>query len=491
MIAVTDADAIHGFLSDASNAQGGAADIVYYPESERDVLEVLAECRRNRMPVTVSGAGTGLAGGRVPVGGAVLATSRMNRILSIDSDNYTAIVQPGVRLGELQLEVERLNRLYPPDPTERSCSVGGTVATNASGARSFKYGPTRAFIQRLRLITSGGELLQLERGQTFASGLQMSIVSDQGRRFDFELPRYSMPNIKHAAGYYVHPDMDAIDLFIGSEGTLGVVTEIETRLIDLPQRIFSGIVFFPEESATRGFVDEARSRSRMTASGSAADIEARALEFMDKPSLELIRPKYHTIPANAHGGAIWFEQESSEERETTLLEEWNDLIVRYDGMIEVSWFALSQEDQNRMRAFRHAIPESVYEYLTENDQVKLGTDMAVPDDNLTALLEFYRNQLRERDIHAVIYGHIGNSHLHVNMLCQSREEHARALEAYRLMVEFALQLGGTISAEHGVGKIKKQYLRMMYGDRAIGDMRRVKSSLDPDGLLGRGTMFEP
>lgn len=492
MIVKTEPDLIHGFLTDASNAPGGHADAVFFPESEDDVLAAVEECRRRDWRITTSGAGTGLAGGRVPYGGGVIATNRMNRILGIDPDSFRGLAQPGVILGEYQQEVERHNRLYPPDPTERTCFLGGTVSTNASGARTFKYGPTRPFIQRLRLVTSDAEVIELPRGMHRAKEGAVSFTALSGRRYDVQLPRYSMPDIKHAAGYYVKPDMDAIDLFIGSEGTLGIVTEIETSLIELPERLFSGIVFFPHEEATLRFVDAVRTRSHASrdAGGTLQDIDARALEFMDRASLDLILHRYPDIPNAAAGGAVWFEQESTDESESALLEKWYDIIVESGGMIDQSWFAVSPEDQRSMRQFRHAVPESVYEYLTQNDQVKLGTDMAVSVAKLPELMGFYRRTLNDASIRAVTYGHIGDAHLHVNMLCTSREEYQRAIDVYRRMVETVLGFGGTISAEHGVGKIKKQYLRMMFGDKAIDSMRAVKRVLDPRGVLGYGTMFD-
>lgn len=487
----TDQEHILPYLTDASNAPGGEAEVVFFPHNEDEILQAIAYCRSQGLRMTVSGAGTGLAGGRVPLGGAVIATERMNRVVAINPETYSAIVEPGVILGEFQREVEQKHRLYPPDPTERSCFVGGTVSTNSSGARTFKYGPTRNFVDRLRMITAQGERLDVRRGDTYAQGNRLSLVAESGRVYDVTLPSYTMPDLKHAAGYFVRPGMDAIDLFIGSEGTLGIVTEIHTRLIHLPSGLFSGIVFFPDESSTLAFVDEARSRSKSRdTSGAETHIDARALEFMDRHSLDLIRPRYPDIPVAAMGGAVWFEQETTEETESDVMMAWHDLVIRSGGLVDSSWFAVTEERQQRMRQFRHAIPETVYEYLTEHGQIKLGTDMAVPDSRLHELIAYYRSELKQLGIRAVTYGHIGNSHLHVNMLCRGDEEYQRARCVYDGMVDTALSLGGTISAEHGVGKIKKSYLMRMYGAHAISEMRRLKRIFDPEGLLGVGTMFD-
>jgi len=492
MIVKQEQDEIEGYLKDASNLPGGHAERVYLPESEEQVIAALGECRSNGVKVTVAGAGTGLAGGRVPFGGAVIGTARLNRVAAIDADRLRAIVQPGVILGGFQAEVERLGLFYPPDPTERSCFIGGTIATNSSGARTFKYGPTRSFIEGLRIVLADGDLLHLRRGEVFANGYHLVLATASGRTIELELPRYVMPATKHAAGYYIHPGMDAIDLFIGSEGTLGIVTEAELRLIPFHERIFSGVVFFPDEGVMLDFVDEARARSRQTRSSGANgdDIEARALEYIDAAALDLIRSRVPNIPGGAEGGAIWFEQETTEETEEGLLGAWYDLILRHRGLAEDSWFAIGAEDQRKMRAFRHAVPEAVYEHITEHGQTKLGTDMAVPDEHFRELLAFYRSQFTANGLATVVYGHIGNCHLHANIFADGSEQFARARKVYESLVDRALELGGTISAEHGIGKLKKAYLEKLYGSEGVESMRRLKHGLDRRGLIGSGTMFD-
>lgn len=492
MIVKQDQDEIQDFLRDASNMPGGHADRVYFPATEDDVIAALAECRRLGLRVTVSGAGTGLAGGRIPFGGGVIATSRMNRIISIDPDALRAIVEPGVILGEFQAEVERLGVFYPPDPTERTCFIGGTIATNSSGARTFKYGPTRNFIEALDIVMADGDRLRIRRGEHRADGNLLRLVTESGRAIDLTLPAYTMPRTKHAAGYFIHPGMDAIDLFIGAEGTLGIVTRIEVRLLRLPEKLFSGIIFFPDERSTLDFVEEARDRSREQGAdrGDAVEIEARAMEYIDANSLELIRDSFPTIPEDAAGGAIWIEQETTDETDEALLGLWYGLMLKHGALVDASWFAIGEEDQRRMRHFRHAVPEAVYEQITGQAQTKLGTDMAVPDPHFRELLAFYRDQFQMHDLRNVIYGHIGNSHLHANLFASGDEEFRTAKEVYNRLVDKALSLGGTISAEHGVGKLKTSYLVKMYGQEAIEGMRRLKLGLDPDGILGVGTMFD-
>src|SRR5437764_6057072 len=268
MLVKSDQDAIQSFLADASNLAGGHASRVLVPETSEEVADALARATRERTPVTIAGAGTGIVGGRVPFGGVVLSTQRLNHIGEIvrEGAGGRATAGAGVVLADFQREVRSRGLLYPPDPTESSCYLGGTVATNASGARSFKYGPTRAYVRRLKVALATGDLLDIRRGETFADAEgRVHVTLGGGRSIDAHLPSYTMPATrKHAAGYYVAPGMDLIDLFVGSEGTLGVITETEVSLLAQPEGVLSGVVFFREEDGLLAFVREARVRSLRT-----------------------------------------------------------------------------------------------------------------------------------------------------------------------------------------------------------------------------------
>src|SRR5215470_405988 len=171
----SDPDEIQSFLSDASYIREGHADCVVLPETIEEISEILASANHDRVPVTISGAGTGTVGGRVAFGGIILATDRLNQIKNIDPQHSRAVAQPGVILSDLQSSVESKGLLYPPDPTERGCFLGGTIATNASGARTFKYGPTRRYIERLKIVLADGEVVDVRRGDVRASGRQLHV----------------------------------------------------------------------------------------------------------------------------------------------------------------------------------------------------------------------------------------------------------------------------------------------------------------------------
>lgn len=482
---------IEPFLGDASNLPGGFAEAVIQPETEEEVASVLRDCTERNIPVTIAGAGTGLAGGRIPAGGIVLSLARMNRILEVDRENLLAVVEPGVILHTLEQHLYELGLLYPPDPTERGGQLGGNVATNASGARTFKYGPTRDWIEGLHVILSTGEKLSLRRNRFRANGHDLVLQTDSGTELKVKVPRYIMPaTSKHAAGYYARPDMDGTDLFIGSEGTLGVVTRIWLRLTELPVKLFSGIVFFSDENQTLDFVEEIRQRSRsVQKTDSGTELEARALEFVDSNALEFIREAYPSIPLEAKGGAVWFEQEiASDEHEDGLISEWAEVIERHSSLMDDSWFGLTEKDQQKMRDFRHAVPSAAYEFISAHRMKKFGTDMAVPDDRFREMLGYYRSHINASGLKNLTWGHIGNSHLHVNLLPENAEQAQTAQLIYDSSVTEALKLGGTVSAEHGIGKLKKKYLRQMYGEEGIEEMDALRRILDPGGILGKGTM---
>ena len=469
------ADEIQSYLSDASFIREGHAERVVLPESVEEVSEILASANRERVPVTVSGAGTGTVGGRVAFGGIVLATDKLNHIKSIVHDEHGgfAVVEAGVILSDLQRAVDHESLLYPPDPTERGCFVGGNVATNASGARTFKYGPTRNYVRALKVVLASGEVLDLRRGDVRAdTGGRIRVGS-----VEVKLPSYRLPNTrKNASGYFVAPEMDAVDLFIGSEGTLGVICEVEVRLLPKPEGLLSGVVFFADEADVLALVSDVRAHG-----------DARALEFFDRESLNFLRQKYSTIPEEA-AGAIFFEQETNEATEEAVLSAWQELLDKHHALAD-SWFATNEQDQAKLREFRHQLPVLMNEWFARYRQRKVSTDMAVSDDAFPGLFRLYKETLQSSGMRYTIFGHIGDNHVHVNILPRDDAEGARARELYVQFLKYAASAGGTLSAEHGVGKLKRDYLHFFYNDEQLREMAALKKALDPNGILGRDNIF--
>jgi D-lactate dehydrogenase (cytochrome) len=217
-------------------------------------------------------------------------------------------------------------------------------------------------------------------------------------------------------------------------------------------------------------------------------LDARALEYFDLESLRFLRQKYETVPAHAVG-AIFFEQETTPSTEDALMNEWLSLIETHQALTDQSWFATNEQDQAKLREFRHALPVLMNEWFARYGQKKVSTDMAVPDDQFAGMLAFYQDALRGGDLRYTIFGHIGDNHVHVNILPRDAEEARKAWEIYLKFIRRAVEVGGTISAEHGIGKLKREYLRELYGDAHLREMAALKRAFDPGGILGRGNIF--
>ena len=237
MIIKTNPDEFENYVVDASNFKGNC-EAVYFPETIDEIVSIIKEANTNKTKVTIAGNRTGLTGACVPQNGIVIATDKLNRILEINSEKFYAVVEPAVLLSDLQKEFKAQNFFYPPDPTETNCYIGGTVATNASGAKTFKFGPTRDYVIGLQVVLPNGEVLDLERGKQKANRYNLTLTTQSGKNISLEIPDYTFPAVKNASGYFVKKDMDAIDLFIGSEGTLGVITKIKLRASSLSRRFY-------------------------------------------------------------------------------------------------------------------------------------------------------------------------------------------------------------------------------------------------------------
>ncbi len=495
MIVKTQRDELENYLIDASNLQGGFAEKLFIPESADEIADILKDANENKISVTVSGARTGTVGGAIPFGGYVISLEKLNKIKEINREEKYAVVESGVILNDFQKQVESENLFYPPDPTEWSCQIGGTVATNASGARSFKYGATRNFVERLEVVLADGEILDLTRGENFSDDGILDLQTRNGKTIEIKLPTYAQPNVrKNTSGYFSGEKVDAIDLFIGSEGTLGIITELKLKILDKPESFFSGIIFFEDENDLLNFVGKVRKHSfdarkpTESKSSHSNSIDASLIEYFDENALKFISEKFPEVPETAKG-AIFFEQETNAETEDDLLENWNELLEKHNADLENSWFTTSDRDREKMREFRHALPVSVNERIVRYKQKKVGTDMAVPDERFASFLKFYKENLEESGLEYVIFGHIGDNHLHANMIPKTDAEAEQARHLYGRFIAQAIMFGGTISAEHGIGKHKSKYLYVMMGERFLNEMAEIKKALDPNAILGRGNMF--
>ncbi len=479
MIEKKDPAIIESFFEDNSNLKEGVAQSVLFPETPDEVSSILKDAYRSKTAVTISGGGTGTVGGRIPFGGVVISTERLNTVLKIltySSDGGYVRVESGLLLNDLVEAVRKQGLFYPPNPTEVAASIGGTIATNASGSRSFKYGTTRNYVSYLKLVLGNGEVLEVKRGEIFARGRKFQLLIG-GKEVSFSVPSYSMPGVKkHSAGFYAQDNMDLIDLFIGQEGCLGVVVEAELKLLKAPEDIFSCFAFFNSEQDARDFSIRAKS------------LDPLALEYFDANSLQLLREEYPHIPGNARG-SIFFEQEVASANEEEIIEKWRGLLEEYGVALGDTWVASSLREREKFYEFRHRLPDLISEIVKKNSQPKIATDIAVSESNFTEMLEFYLNTLKPCGIDYLIFGHIGDCHLHVNLLARTKEEWEKSRELASEFIDKAISLGGTVSGEHGIGKLKHQFLHKLYGEQGIDEMIQLKRALDPHFILNRGNLF--
>ncbi|MGB9663656.1 MAG: FAD-binding oxidoreductase [Ignavibacteria bacterium] len=484
MIVKTDKETIQNYLTDASNYKSIGCDGVYIPENIDELSQLIKKTDSAKIPVTISGAGTGLVGGRVPSGGIVISLEKFNQIVSLDAEDKSIKVQAFVTLKELQEFLKDYRLFYPPDPTEKNCSIGGTIATNASGARTLKYGSTRNWINSLVIVFHNGEIFNIRRKEIKAKNFELDFTTPSGTKYSFKLPEISIPKVKNAAGYFIERNMDLIDLFIGSEGTLGVIVEAELNLLDQPADLISLVIFFDSFDDAYEFVKQSRKSAK---DEKYKMLTPRALEFFDNRALEFLSQKFPNVKDKKF--AIWYEQEIYDENKDKIIDQLSNLISECNGNLEDIWFAFNEKEINDIKEFRHSISALVNEYISRNDLKKVGTDIAVPSVQFKEFYNFCCESCQTNSIDYVGYGHIGNDHLHFNMLPKDKPQNELAIELYREFCKKAVEFGGTISAEHGIGKLKRQYFELMYPENVLRQMFEIKKAFDPNLILNRGNIF--
>jgi D-lactate dehydrogenase (cytochrome) len=489
MLIKDDPTIIAGYLEDASGFTQGCATRVVIPENEKEIAEYLQAASQRKETITISGGRTGVAAGCIPQQGTILSLELFDHLGAIEKtpEGGSIRIQPGVRLDTLKAAVLSAGLLYGPDPTERTGTLGGNAATNASGGQCFKYGTTREHILGLSMILSTGEKLHLERGQSLCKNDLLRFPLNSGRILECQRPLLPKLQVtKNAAGYFSAPDMDALDLLIGMDGTLGIITEINLRLIPAPAGIFSLVLFFPSQATALDCA--ARIRSSSQRQKTIAGITPASLEFMDIHSLDLLKPDFPNIPAESQA-ALLIEQEHTLESEEAALTHWFNFCTDLNILENMIWFAQTKKDREHIRTFRHALPEAVNTIVRKRKFRKVGTDMAVPESEFPAMFDIYTQGLSASGLEHLIFGHIGECHLHVNVLPNTQAEFDQAKALYLNFAQQAVQRGGTVSAEHGIGKIKHDFFQLMVGEQGFQEMARVKRCFDPTMILNRNNIF--
>ena len=338
-------------------------------------------------------------------------------------------------------------------------------------------GVTRDYVLEADIVLASGKTVTLARGQSICEPL----VLDDGTKIQFPETSYISPQFKNAAGYYVQPGMDWLDLFIGSDGTLGLFTRIRLKLLPRPEEFISGILFFDGEESCWELVEKIRSIKN-------SSVSPCALEYFDHFSLKKLKKTHANIPDNARS-ALFFEQDILKKEDYDLaLESWIDFLSLENVSLENSWLAQNAKDRQKFHDFRHDIPVIINEENSRLGRVKIGTDMAVADEHFMEMMHFYSKELSRSELEFVMFGHLGDNHLHINLLPGPGEmDHAKS--TYDRLVDQILKWKGTVSAEHGIGKLKKSYFAKMVGPQALKDLKKIKEALDPDGRLGAGNIF--
>ena len=511
-----DPDVLAAFLEDAAHYPGGHASGVIAATSEADVVQALG----GAAPVLPVGAQSSLTGGATPMGEVVLTTSRLNRILEIGAD--TVRVEAGVTLADLDEALRRAGRYYPPGPTFTGAFVGGTIATNAAGAATFKYGTTRDWVSALTVVLPGGGVLDVQRGVTTAHADGYFELALPDRVVRVPVPRYRMPQVaKLAAGYFAAPAMDLIDLFIGSEGTLGVVTAATLRVLPVRPAMCLAFVPFAQRAGALAFVRQLRGLARDTwRTRDALGIDASAIEHMDGRCLDLIREDgvdraqgVGIPPGTEMALLVTLELAPG----TTSERAYADIgsagepdapdgplrrfcrLLDAAGVLDAADVAVPGDDARarQLLAVREAVPASVNQRVGMAKRSidarieKTAADMVVPFDRLEELLTAYETGFGARGLDVAIWGHISDGNLHPNVIPRSIADVESGKAAILQLGREAIRLGGAPLAEHGVGRnsVKQQLLEQLYGRDGIDDMRAVKQAIDPDWKLAPGVLF--
>lgn len=416
--------------------------MVVSPRSTAEVVDLVRYAHRQRVPIVARGAGSGLSGGSIPTGDAiVLNLALMNRIVEIDRANLVAVVQPGVVTATLQAEVERQGLFYPPDPASlKQSTLGGNVAECAGGPRCLKYGVTKDYVLGLEVVLADGQVI-----------------------------RTGGKSVKNVTGY------NLTQLFVGSEGTLGVITEIILRLIPLPPTKRTALAVFPRLDDASAAVSAIFNRGILPAT----------IEMMDNTTIRTVEDLLHLgLPVDAE--AILLIEADGDLASVTRQLEAIDEVCRESGASSTR-VAQSAADNEQLWTARRAVSPS----LARLKPNKLGEDVAVPRGQIPAMVRRIGEIARRHDVIIAIFGHAGDGNLHPNILYDKRDsaEVERVEKAAADIFAAAVELGGTLSGEHGIGLAKKEFMPLALSPATLAVMRSIKATLDPYNILNPGKVF--
>jgi FAD/FMN-containing dehydrogenase len=468
---VTDPAIRAGFAQDASGLQL-MPDAVARPTTPDEVVDLLREAHASRTPVTPAAAQTSYVGGSIADRGIVLSLRALDRVLDLDPARGIMRVEPGAFLGDVKRAAAAHGLLFPPDPTsEEESSLGGAIACNSSGARSLKYGATRPWMRALTVALADGRVIEVRR------------------------PALE----KNVAGF--GPLQDMVDWFVGSEGTLGVVLAAELQLVPLPTTVLGLGVPFRSAADALAFVvaartarDATREAARLEPSTGVGGIAPRCIEYLDESAFAIARSFVGgTWGADARA-YVYVEEESFDDAEPPL-EAWLALAEAHHALGDDIQVFEGEASLREARRMRHAVPATLNEraarYRADGGR-KVSTDWAVPYPRLAEALDAAARIATAHGVEiAAVFGHAGNGHPHQHFVARDAAELARVEEAVDATVRHVVAMGGTVAAEHGIGKLKRRWLSLQLSPEQIAMMRAVKHALDPEGILSPGNIFAP
>ncbi len=513
----TDPDIVRGMLEDAAHYPGGRAAGVMFAATEADVAAALQQADA----VLPIGAQSSLTGAATPMGELLLATARRTAVLAVEASSVR--VEPGLPIATLNGRLAALGRSYPPGPTYEGACIGGTVATNAAGAATFKYGSTRDWVQALTVVLACGEVLDVARDDVRAHPDGFFEIATRSRGVvRVPLPTYRMPDVpKCSAGYFAAPGMDLIDLFIGAEGTLGVITEVTLRVLPVRPAVCVTFIPFRDEAAGVALAGRLREESlRTRRTGDAAGIDVSAIEHMDRRSLELVREDRNDerfgvpLPPDAELALLVQLELPADMDAARAFDEIGRVhapdapdtpLVRFcrlldeAGVLEGADVAVPGDEMRARQLFalREAVPAAVNarvgaaKHAVDPRIEKTAADMIVPFDRFAEMLAIYQDGFTRRGLDFAIWGHISDGNVHPNVIPRSLADVEAGKAAILEFGRAVARLGGCPLAEHGVGRnpVKQALLRDFYGDEGIVQMRAVKAALDPGWKLAPGVIF--
>jgi glycolate oxidase len=430
-------------------------DGVARPTSADEIAALLAEASGTGMPVTAAGGQTSTTAASISDRGVILSLRAMARIIDIDPVACVARVEPGVLVGDLKRACAGHDLLFAPDPTsEEECTIGGAIACNASGARSFRYGATRPHVRAVRVALADGSIVELRR-----TALE-----------------------KNTVGYALAHD--PVDWFVGSEGTLGVVVEAEVALLPLPEQVVGLAIPFATEADALQFVVAAR-ESR--------NVFPRCLEFFDVLALEIARAAEESAGWAPAARAFVYVEEVPPPGSDPALDEWLSLAEASSAIVDDVRVYEGETALREARRVRHAVPAHMNERgaaRRAHGGRKVSTDWAVPYRHLARAIARARALADEAGVaQAVTYGHAGNGHPHQNFIAHDANELARIDRVVEATLREVIALGGTVAAEHGIGKIKRKWLPLQMSPLQVRAMHAIKRELDPAGILAPGNVL--